>query len=208
MTGHQWLLFLPAAAVVAASPGAGNFLALNNGLRSGLTPALLAITGRCAAFAIMIVLVMAGIGALLAASAIAFTVLKWAGVAYLIWLGIRMWRSDDLAGPDTVGTQAASWRRLTVREFTVAATNPKAVLLFAAFLPQFVAADRPMPAQFLDLGGAYILIEFLTASGYAFAGSRIKAWRVTRRVARRINRITGGLMLTAAGWLAAMKRAA
>jgi len=98
MTQHQWWLFLPAAILVAASPGAGNFLALTNGLRGGLGLAVTALIGRFAAFALMIVMVMLGVGALLATSAVAFSVLKWAGVAYLVWLGLRLWRSDALVG--------------------------------------------------------------------------------------------------------------
>ena len=167
MTEHQWLLFFPAAALVAASPGAGNFLALTHGLRSGLGPAVIALIGRFAAFSIMILLVMIGVGALLAASAVAFTVLKWAGVAYLLWLGLRLWRSEALPVEADADLTQRSWHHLVVREFTVAATNPKAVLLFTAFLPQFVAPGRPMAGQFIMLGGAYMLIECVAASGYA-----------------------------------------
>jgi threonine/homoserine/homoserine lactone efflux protein len=208
MTHHQWLVFLPAAIFVAASPGAGNFLALSNGLRGGLRPAILALSGRCAAFVILIVLVMAGVGALLSASAIAFTILKWAGVAYLIWLGVRAWRSDALPVTEAPETVNFSWRLLMVREFTVAITNPKAILLFTAFLPQFVVPAQPMVPQFMTLGAAYVLIEVLAASGYALAGSRIQRLRLTRGGVRRVNRLSAIFMFLAAGWLATMKRSA
>jgi threonine/homoserine/homoserine lactone efflux protein len=207
MTQHQWLLFLPAAVLVAASPGAGNFLALTNGVRGGLALAVMALVGRFAAFAIMILMVMLGVGAVLATSAVAFAVLKWAGVAYLVWLGLRLWRSDALP-VEPAHRSSVSWRQLTTREFTVALTNPKAMLLFTAFLPQFLAAGRPMAGQFVLLGGAYILIEFAAASGYALAGSRITALRLGRRGVRRINCITSGILFAAAGWLAMMKRTA
>jgi threonine/homoserine/homoserine lactone efflux protein len=81
------------------------------------------------------------------------------------------------------------------------------VLLFTAFLPQFVDPARPLAAQFVPLGAAYMVVEFVDASGYAFAGSRIKALRLGRRGARHVNRVTGGMMLVAAGWLATAKRA-
>ncbi len=208
MTHHQWLVFLPAAILVAASPGAGNFLALSNGLRGGLRPAILALSGRCAAFVILIVLVMAGVGALLSASAIAFTILKWAGVAYLIWLGVRAWRSEALPVTEAPETATFSWQLLMVREFTVAITNPKAILLFTAFLPQFVVPAQPMVPQFMTLGVAYVLIEVLAASGYALVGSRIQRLRLTRGGVRRVNRLSALFMFFAAGWLATMKRAA
>jgi homoserine/homoserine lactone efflux protein len=208
MNAHQWLLFLPAAILVAASPGAGNFLALTNGVRGGLRTAIVALAGRFAAFSLMIVMVMIGVGALLRTSETTFSVLKWLGVAYLVWLGLRLWRSDALAMPDEGERATASLRQLMLREFTVALTNPKAMLLFTAFLPQFVAPGRSMAAQFIPLGAAYMLIEFLAATGYALAGSRIKALRLTQSGARRVNRLTGTIMLLAAGWLATMKRAA
>ena len=100
----------------------------------------------------MIALVMVGLGAVLAASEVAFTVIEWVGVAYLAWLGIRFWRSDELplaAGGDT---SPASWVRLALQEFWVCMTNPKAVLLFTAFLPPFVDPSGPWASQFLTLG--------------------------------------------------------
>jgi threonine/homoserine/homoserine lactone efflux protein len=208
VTGQQLLSFLPPAMLVAASPGAGNFLALNNGLRSGPRRAIIALAGRLSAFAALIVLVMVGAGALLAASAVAFSVLKWLGVAYLVWLGVRLWRSDTAPVTGDNAAHDASALRLAAREFTVALTNPKAILLFTAFLPQFVARGRPMPSQFLTLGAVYILLEFLAASGYAIAGSRITMLRLSRQGVRRVNRISAGIMLLAAGWLATMKRTA
>lgn len=208
MSHDQWLVFLPAAILVAASPGAGNFLALSNGLRGGLRPAILALLGRCAAFVILIVLVMVGVGALLSASAIAFTILKWAGVAYLIWLGLRAWKSDALPVAEAPETASFSWRLLMVKEFTVAITNPKAILLFTAFLPQFVVPAQPMVPQFMTLGAAYVLIEVLAASGYALVGSRIQRLRLTLGGVRRVNRLSALFMFLAAGWLATIKRAA
>jgi threonine/homoserine/homoserine lactone efflux protein len=90
MTFEQILLFLPAAAVVAASPGANNLLAFANGSRHGLLPSVIALFERCLAFAFMIAIVIAGLGALLEASETAFYVIKWAGVVYLVYLGLTM----------------------------------------------------------------------------------------------------------------------
>lgn len=90
MTLAQILIFLPAAAVVAASPGANNLLPFANGSRHGFLPATIALLGRCLAFTIMIAMVIAGLGALLEASELAFQIVKWVGVAYLAYLGIRM----------------------------------------------------------------------------------------------------------------------
>lgn len=203
----QWLVFLPAAALVAVSPGANNFLALVHGMRCGLVPAVLALAGRIAAFGILILLVGGGLGAVLAASETAFLVIKWAGVGYLAWLGLRLWSSATTPPVEEEhAIETASGRGLAVREFWVALTNPKAILLFTAFLPQFVEPKASFAAQLAALGAAYIAIEFGAASLYAFAGSRIKALRLDAVDRRRMNRVSGGLMLAAAAWLATAKR--
>lgn len=203
MTAHQFLLFLPAAVLVAMSPGAGNFLAFHHGLHWGWRRAVRALLGRCAAFAVMMAAVVIGLGVLLAASAVAFTILKWAGVAYLLFLAVRLWHSDLVpAVRERAAGRAASLAR---REFVVAITNPKAMLLFTAFLPQFARSGRPAATDLAILGGAYILVEFAAASGYAFAGSRVGALRLAPGGARVINRISASCMAAAAGWLASLR---
>ncbi len=144
---------------------------------------------------------------MLAASELAFSVIKWVGVAYLVWLGLRLWRADPAPCCQEAQAPAKPAVKLAVQEFWVGATNPKAILLFTAFLPQFVDPSRPWTAQFLLLGAAYLAGEGAAASGYALAGSRIRALGLGTRGARRMNRIAGGMMLAAAGWLANARRA-
>lgn len=206
MTGQHWLVFLSAAALVAATPGANNLLALGNGMRRGLLPAVLALVGRFSAFAILIAAVVAGLGALLTASAVTFAVVKWLGVGYLIWLGVRLWHSD--ISPQATAAADGGAMALARREFWVALTNPKAMLLFTAFLPQFVVSAAPLPGQMVRLGAAYIAVEFVAASLYAFAGSRIRALRLGHRGVRRVNRASSAMMLAAAGLLAGVRRSA
>lgn len=203
----QLLLFLPAAVLVAASPGANNLLAFANGARSGFGPAVVALVGRFSAFALMIAAVAVGLGAILAASETAFHLIKWIGVAYLLWLGVRMWRARSLDLELGSQEQAlATGMHLAGREFWVALTNPKAVLLFTAFLPQFVLRSHDLAPQLIALGALYILVEFCAAAGYAFAGSRVRSLELGERGSRNVNRITGGMMLAAAGLLAASRR--
>lgn len=205
MSWELWSLFLPAALLVAASPGAGNFLALSNGLRSGLVPAITALAGRLAAFTLLVALTVAGLGVVLAASETAFSLLKWGGVAYLAWLGVRLWREPEL-GLDRSEIPRGSPSRLARREFWVALSNPKAILLFTAFLPQFVDPGAPVEAQLARLGAAYIAIEFVAASGYALMGSRLRRLTLGACGARLVNRASGGMMLLVAGLLATAKR--
>lgn len=210
LSATQLWTFVPAAALLAASPGANNLLALRNGIRSGMRPAAIALLGRLSAFAIMLALVVAGLAVVLNRSQQVFEVLKWAGAGYLIALGVRTlwithprrWVRAHPAGAterSAVGTE-----KLTVQEFTTAAANPKALLLFTAFLPQFTSIGHGnISAQLALLGVLYISIETLTAIGWAAVGRWIGVRAVSRNTMRRIDRASGLVFVGLGGSLAA-----
>ncbi|MFI9227201.1 LysE family translocator [Streptomyces rimosus] len=219
VTDVEWAAFFPAAVLLAATPGANQLLALRNGLRHGPRAAVGASLGRFGAFALMVAAVAAGLGALLTASEVAFSVVKWGGVAYLAWLGVRTVvtagrganeeRRGSRAGGAAPqgGRQSVSARRLARQEFIVAAANPKALILFTVFLPQFLSRDAAhVVLPLCALGAAYIAVEFCCACGYAALGGRLKALGITRRVRRRLDAATGAGMLGLAGWLATEER--
>ncbi|MBA3324989.1 MAG: LysE family translocator, partial [Rhodobacteraceae bacterium] len=192
------------AALVAVSPGANNLLAFVNGAQAGLRQAGRALDGRLAAFAIMVVLAALGLGALLERSAFAFGLLKWAGVAYLIGLGLRYWTAPPALG----AAEPPPVARLARREFLTALANPKAYLLFTVFLPQFVVPGGGFVLQLLELGAIYVAVEGVAAMLWAGAGAGVggrlgtPAWQVW------MGRLCGGLMLGAAAALARAERAA
>ncbi|AZE72986.1 hypothetical protein C4K00_2757 [Pseudomonas synxantha] len=209
MTLAQVLLFLPAAAIVAVSPGANNLLAFANGSSQGLLPTLVGLSGRCTAFALMIAMVIIGLGALLEASEPAFQILKWAGVLYLAYLGVRMLIGHDCHKDGASGLfQPVDAYSLARREFMTAMTNPKAILLFTAFVPQFIVsgAGDSFTAQFVVLSAIYIAVEFIAAIGWALAGSIIRSLHPSKRRLSIINRITGAMMLCAAALLATARK--
>lgn len=203
MTVAQLLVFLPVAVLVALSPGANNLLAFVNGTRAGLGPAVRALAGRCAAFAIMIALAALGLGALLETSELAFGLLKWAGVAYLVWLGVSFWRRV----PEHPLAPAPN-ARLARREFLTAMGNPKAYLLFTVFVPQFVTGTGSYALQLAVLGGVYVAVEAAAAILWAGAGAWAGKRALTDRRRAWMNRVSGGLMIGAAGALARSERAA
>lgn len=208
MTFEQILLFLPAAAVVPASPGANNLLAFANGSRHGLLPSVIALFERCVAFALMIAIVIAGLGTLLEASETAFYIIKWAGVVYLVYLGLTMmFGNQDGAALKFAPSQGAY--DLARREFLVAMTNPKAVLLFTAFVPHFIkqGGESSFTTQLIVLGAIYIAVELLAATVWALAGNAIRSLQPSAKRMVLLNRFTGALMLSAAGMLVATKRA-
>ncbi len=201
------VLFLPAAAAIAASPGANNLLALRNGMRQGARDAIVALSGRALAFIVMVGLVAVGLASLLARSQTAFATLKWIGVAYLTVLGLRLVVSGA-GGREEPEPQAPrrSAAALARQEFLVAGSNPKALLLFTAFVPQFVDRHHAAAPQLLVLGPLYILIELAAASVWASAGARVGATALSRRARVWLDRATGGVFLGLAAVLVGVDR--
>ena len=202
-----WLPVLFGASVlIALTPGANNLLGLHHGMTHGVRRGLAGLGGRLTAFTLLIAAVAAGLGQLLAASETALTIIKWAGAAYLLYLGTRLLLSTirgKTARPEPDTAPASAWR-VARKEFGVAITNPKAILIFTAFVPQFIdAAHGPFPAQIALLGAVYLLAEFLAGSVYVVVGAGLKSIKLTRRARRNVDRGTGVVLVGLAGVLAA-----
>ena len=189
------------------APGANNLLALTNGLRYGVVPSLAAVGGRLAAFVAMIAVAALGLGAVLAASELAFQVIKWAGVGYLVYLGLRALLApvppvqQDDAGETALQLPLAHLAR---REFWVAVGNPKAILIFTAVFPQFLVASEPALPQFVMMGVSFLVTECAAGFAYVLFGRCFAP--LLRRRSGLVNRLTGGLLLGAAGMLASVSR--
>lgn len=207
MSAQSWLLFLPAAFLMSMAPGPNNLLGLSNGLRFGVLRAMIAVSGRLVAFAAMILLTAIGLGAVLATSELVFQIVKWGGVAYLLFLGIQIWRAPpmDLSAP-TGGGQGTGLFALARREFWIAAGNPKAILIFTAVFPQFVDAKEAYIPQFLMLGLGFLATEIVAALAYVAAGRGVGLLNLGVRGRIWLNRITGGTFIGAAALLAAARR--
>lgn len=211
----DWPAFLLASLTISVIPGANQLLGLRNAYREGPRVALVAVGGRLAAFAVMIVLVSAGLGTLLVQSERLFTAIKWIGVAYLLYLGVQTLRSSWRAEPRAdggatmrAGSSARGVWALSREEFVVAGTNPKAVLLFAALLPQFVSGPGPLTGGLLTVGVAYLAVEFAVAVGYAVVGAHLRRASVSARVDRGIQRTTGVCLIGFAAYFATSRQPA
>lgn len=183
------LLFVPACFALNLAFGPNNLMALGNGAQRGPLFALGAGLGRILAFVPMIALAGLGLGLLLQASALLFTVVKLAGAAYLIYLGVKLLRSGK---GGEAGQAPASLPRAFRREALVALGNPKAILIFAAFFPQFVDPSR-YGESYLALGATFLVLETLAILVYALAGHF--AARAAGRHMPAINRVSGGGMI-------------
>lgn len=212
----DWPAFLLASLSISVIPGANQLLGLRNAYRDGARAALLAVGGRLAAFAVMVVLVSAGLGAVLVQSERLFTFVKWIGVAYLLYLGVQTlrstWRSGSRAANGATERASGPTRRgvwaLAREEFVVAGTNPKAVLLFAALLPQFVSGPGSLTAGLLAVGMVYLVVELAVAVGYAVMGAYLRRASISARADRNIQRTTGVFLIGFAAYFATSRQPA
>jgi threonine/homoserine/homoserine lactone efflux protein len=206
---NQTLLIFSAVAFIGiATPGPTVLLALTNGSRYGVRASLPGMVGAVLSDFVLISAVAVGLGALLAASEFWFSVVKWVGVVYLAYLGIRLLRSKGAAViPDEANAERASSRAIFLRSFLVAVTNPKGYLFFSAFLPQFVTPTEPQLPQYAALAVTFAAIDFTVMFAYASAGAQ--AIRLLRaRGVLWMERVCGGALLALAGGLALYRRQA
>lgn len=196
MDFSTWLIYAVAALGLSLSPGPNGLLALTHGALHGRRLALYTIVGGVLGFVALIALSMFGIGALLQRSLSWLTALKWLGGAYLIFLGIQVWRSPPIAAALQAGQAAGPGPRpwaLFQQGLLSALSNPKALLFFAAFLPQFIDPTRSLVWQFIVMAGTFALVELATELVLASTAQRLRPWLA--RVGRRFNQACGAIFM-------------
>lgn len=180
------LFFIPACFALNMTPGPNNLLSMNNARCYGFKSAFVAGLGRIAAFAVMIALAASGLAVVLYASQTLFLTIKIVGAAYLLWIAFNLWRSE--ASPISENDCVKSRLGLAKQEFLLAAGNPKAILIFTAFLPQFVDVSANVNEQFLILGLTFLVLELGAISLYAIFGIYLRQWFTKPQMAKRFNR--------------------
>jgi threonine/homoserine/homoserine lactone efflux protein len=203
-----WLAFAAAAAVVIAIPGPTTLMVTGHAMSSGTRVALASLLGVALGDFTAIACSVLGLGAVLAASAEAFTVLKWAGALYLIYLGIKLWRAPAVPLGAAAAGQGArrSVGRAIAESFSVTLLNPKGLLFFAAFLPQFIDPHRAVLPQVIVLALTFELLAASSLALYIFMTARARHIMDSPRAIKIMNR-AGGTMLIGAGLLtASLKR--
>lgn len=197
MSLETWAAFAAASAVLLIIPGPTILLVVSYALGQGWRTALPVAVGVALGDFTAMTLSMLGIGALLAASATVFTVLKWIGAAYLIWLGIKLFRAGGELTAEP-RRDAASATKMLAHAWLVTALNPKSLTFFVAFLPQFLSREADFLTQMIVFEATFLTLAFANALGYALAASRARAMVRSPRTIRLFNR-TGGTMLVGAG---------
>ena len=206
MTIAPWLAFAVASAILLVIPGPTVLLVVSYALGQGWRAALPVAVGVALGDLTAMTLSLLGIGALLAASATLFTVLKLIGAAYLVWLGVKLWRAGDALDADP-HTELASRTRMLAHAWLVTALNPKSITFFVAFLPQFVSPSDDFLTQMVVFEATFLVLAFANALGYGLIASRARAVARNPRAIRAFNRIGGGLLIGAGAVAAAVRTA-
>ena len=193
MSIDTWLVYLLASIGLSLSPGPNGLLALTHGALHGRRKALFTILGGALGFVAVIGLSLFGIGALLKTSLAWLQAMRWLGGAYLVWLGIQVWRSPPVGMQVTGSARPRSGWSLFRQGALSALTNPKAILFFAAFLPQFIDPHRSLALQFMIMAGTFAAVEAVTELLIATMAGQIAPW--LRRVGKRFNQACGGVFV-------------
>jgi homoserine/homoserine lactone efflux protein len=202
-----WLAFFAAAWAISLSPGAGAVAAMSAGLNHGFRHGYVMTFGLIAGIWTQVLVVGVGLGALIAASSLAFTVLKWLGVAYLVWLGIRQWRAPALAVEAEGGTARVTPGQLFRRGWIVNALNPKGTVFLLAVVPQFLDLAQPLAPQYAVIAATLALTDLVVMAGYTALAARVLRLLKAPAQIRALNRTFGALFVAAGALLALFKRA-
>ncbi len=202
-----WTMFALTELALSATPGAAVLFVVSQGLRCGSTNALWSAVGILAANALYFAVSGTGVGALLFASGTLFTVVKWAGAAYLLYLGaMALLGPPPLPGIRATAERSDSERRtLFLRGFVVQLSNPKALLFFVAILPQFIDRGEPIVLQLVVLGVTSMVLEFGVLTAYATAAARASRVAMQPRFTTATSRLSGALLVGAALGLARLE---
>lgn len=205
MTLNHWLAFAAAAAILLAIPGPTVLLVISHALGHGRRSALATVAGVALGDLTAMTGSMLGLGAVLMTSAALFTALKWIGAAYLIYLGVKLWRAPVGAAEPAAETGDTPHRRMFWYAYAVTTLNPKSIIFFVAFVPQFLDTERPLAGQMAIFVATFVTLAALNATLYALTASAARRTIRKPSVQRLVNR-TGGSLLVGAGLLAAAWR--
>lgn len=208
MPYDTFVLFVPACFALNMAPGPNNLLSVSNATRHGFWTSFIAGAGRLVAFAGMIAISSAGLATILLTSEFLFHAVKVIGAIYLFYLAYQLW----ISAPSVDDTDTVSEKRsifaLAKQELLVAAGNPKAILIFTAFLPQFIDISKPTAPQFAVLGAIFLALEWIAIAAYAYLGSHLRRWFTHPKRQRLFNRTCGSLLGAAGIGLLAARRSA
>jgi len=203
-----WLTFFAASWAISISPGPGAVASMSAGLNHGFKRGYVTIFGLVLGIWTQLLIVGVGLGALVAASSTAFTVVKWLGVAYLVWLGIAQWRAP--ARPMVAVSDSGvvvSQRSMILRAWMINVVNPKGTVFLLAVVPQFMNLSQPLLPQYLTIGATLAFTDMVVMAGYTALAAKVLGALKEPSHIRAMNRTFGSLFVLAGSLLALFKRA-
>lgn len=204
----NWTLFsafIAATAVLIIIPGPNVMLVISRSMRFGVKAGLITVAGTAFALAQQLAITALGLASAMAVLSDGFEVLRWLGVAYLVYLGVQAFREKPVP-PEAPAVTAPHAGRMFLQAAFVAWTNPKLLAFYAAFFPQFLDPGLPAGPQLWGMCGAFLVIAVLFDSGYAVIGGRLLGAFKSERTQRIRNRVTGGMLIAAGAGLAMVRR--
>lgn len=210
MSFATWITFFIAACVIAVSPGSGAVLSMSHGLSYGVKKTTGTILGLQAGLLLVLFIAGAGVGSILIASELAFSIVKTVGALYLIYLGFMQWRTRIEVSPNNENSVAhavvPSMRRRFLLGFLTNATNPKGIIFMVAVLPQFISSAAPLLPQLLILAVTMCAVDLVVMHGYAFAASSMQRYFRDARTVKKQNMFFGGVLMAVGATLFFVKR--
>jgi len=201
---HVYLAFVVATAIMIALPGPSVLLTVAHSISFGWQRALSTVAGSTMGIAVQLVVAAIGLTSLLNVVTDLFEWLRWAGAAYLVYLGIRLWLSAGK--PLEFETSSLSKTNLFVQGLIITIPNPKSLIFIAAFLPQFIDAGRPLGLQFTFIVPTFLVITFTVTSIWALVTGKVSGFIKSQQAFQSILRTAGGLMIIAGAGLAIARR--
>lgn len=201
MSLHLWWLYVTAVFLISATPGPNMLHVMTQSIHHGPRRALATMAGLMSAVLLCLIASALGLGALLKASPHLFDVLRYAGVAYLLWLGIKAWRAPVGGAVEGAATRSHSPGRLFGTGLLTGLSNPKLIIFAAALFPQFIDARLPFGRQLAILVISFVVIEAFWYAMYALGGRQLSAWLKPENRQRLFNRATGALFIGFGGLL-------
>jgi homoserine/homoserine lactone efflux protein len=203
-----WLTFLLASWAISLSPGAGAVAAMSAGLNHGFKHGYFMTFGLVLGIWTQIIVVGLGLGALIAASSFGFALVKWLGVAYLVWLGIKQWRAPatPMVSLDSTDSPLVARRTLVLRGWMINAVNPKGTVFLLAVVPQFLDLGRSLGPQYLVIAATLGFTDLVVMAGYTVLAAKLLRLLKSSNHIRLMNRAFGGLFVAAGLLLASFKR--
>ena len=199
---ENWLAYTFVTATFLLIPGPTILLVISYSLIRGRQAVFALVLGVGLGDVVAMILSFIGVGLLLQTVTIAFQFLKWIGAAYLIWLGIRMWRSASESTELAAITDNKVWHAIMANAFVITALNPKSIVFFLAFLPQFINSEKPFITQSLILGSTFLILAIISVLFYSMLASFTGQQMQLSLIHRWTNRIGGSLLIGAGGMIA------